>query len=122
MSMTKRKILIVEDDTDLRALLVEAFRMEQCNAISVASGQEAMTTLSLDSFDAVLSDIRMPNGTGLDLLEHIQRDETLKIPVFLMTAYANTNSDSVKQQGAEQLIFKPFDVFHIVRQILGKNS
>lgn len=122
MSNLKKKVLIVDDDEMIRSLLSDAFVLEQCDVLSAGSGVEAAAILNTEVVDAVLSDIRMANGTGLDLLDHIKKQAYGSTPVFLMTAFADTTPQDVEKKGGEVLISKPFDIFQVIHSILTKSN
>lgn len=122
MSRRKQKVLIVDDDEMIRAILSEAFSLEECDVICAGSGMEAASILNNETVDAVLSDIRMANGTGLELLDHIKKQAYGSTPVFLMTAFADARQDEVRQKGGEAIISKPFDIFQVVHSVLAKRK
>ena len=122
MSTSRKKVLIVDDDEMIRAILSDAFLMEQCDVLCAGSGVEAAAILTTEAVDAVLSDIRMANGTGLELLEHIKKQNYGATPVYLMTAFADSRREEVQSKGGETIISKPFDIFNIVRSVLTKSK
>ena len=122
MSNTKKKVLIVDDDEMIRAILSDAFLLEHCEVLCAGSGAEAATILNTEAVDAILSDIRMANGTGLELLDHIKRQNYCETPVFLMTAFADAKEAEIRKKGGETIISKPFDIFHVVRSVLTKKT
>src|SRR5262245_61222095 len=102
-------ILIVDDDERLRttlALLLRTLGHEIIEAPDVAAAESLLREREIE---LVISDLRMPGGSGLDLLEIVQRLD-LDAPVILLTAYG-TVEGAVKamQQGAFDYLQKPFD-------------
>jgi len=107
--MTKHSILIVDDEADLRELLLESLDRQGYSAEAVASGEEALARMAKQSFSVVITDLHMPGGlTGLDLIEAIRSrfPDTLCI---LITAFAtlDTSIEALKR-GAYDFIPKPF--------------
>lgn len=104
-----RRILIVDDEPDFRNLLSAVFRRKGYQVLTASSGSEAFATLKDNPVDVVVSDIRMPNGDGVQLLDNI-RTAGMGMPiVLLMTGYAEITTDEAYHHGAEALFSKPFD-------------
>ncbi|MFC3120415.1 sigma-54-dependent transcriptional regulator [Agaribacter flavus] len=106
--MTKTKILIVEDDHGLREALVDTLLLGGYQVTPVESAETAIVKLSEANFDLVVSDIQMQGMDGLSLLKNI-KSKFPKVPVILMTAYANIN-DAIQamRDGATDYLSKPF--------------
>jgi two-component system response regulator PilR (NtrC family) len=104
--MATEKILIVDDEQSMTQFLGIVLRKEGYQVASTNSGRDALEKVRGESFDAVITDIRMPGMDGLQLLEGIKKiDPTL--PVVIMTAYASQQSaiDAVNL-GAFQYLIK----------------
>jgi CheY-like chemotaxis protein len=101
------RIMIIDDDEEMRSLLKDFFEEEGFETDSASNGVDALRTLSKDHFDLVITDIRMPGLTGLDILPRIRRLKP-EIPIIVMTAYA---SDDVRRRslsgGATTYLEKP---------------
>ncbi len=93
-----KKILVVEDDEEMRALLEEFFLEEGFETESVNDGSEAFRKLVKESFDLVITDIRMPGLTGLDILPGIRKLQP-EVPIIVITAFG---SDEVRQRALER--------------------
>lgn len=106
--MTKTKVLIVEDDHGLREALADTLLLGGYQVTPVESAEAAMVKLSDAEFDIVVSDIQMQGMDGLSLLKSI-KNKYPKLPVILMTAYANIN-DAIQamRNGATDYLSKPF--------------
>ena len=111
------KILVVDDEHDVKILFEQRFRKEIreniVNFVFAYSGEEALSYLSLHKHEAVLilSDINMPGMSGLDLLEHIKQKYHEPPPVVMMiTAYGDAeNYNTAKRLGADDFLTKPVD-------------
>jgi DNA-binding NtrC family response regulator len=104
--MATEKILIVDDEQSMTQFLGIVLRKEGYQVASTNSGKDALEKVRGESFDAVITDIRMPGMDGIQLLEGIKKiDPTL--PVVIMTAYASQQSaiDAVNL-GAFQYLIK----------------
>ena len=114
--MTK-SVWIIDDDRSIRWVLEKALAREQIEFKSFASADEALTELPSGLPQMVISDIRMPGSSGLDLLQILRRDYPT-LPVIIMTAYSDLESAvSSFQGGAFEYLPKPFDVNHAVELI-----
>ncbi len=111
------KILVVDDEVDVRFLFEQRFRKEIRNGemefVFAFSGEEALIYLTRHEHEAVLilSDIKMPGMSGLELLSHIKQ-KYLKPPriVVMITAYGDAdNYDAAKILGADDFLTKPVD-------------
>ena len=113
------KLLIVDDEKNIRLSLATLFQKHQVQ--TAASGREAMEVLATDDFDLVLSDYRMAEMNGLELLREI-KSRFPATTVILMTAYATVqNAVAIMKAGAHDYLTKPFStdqVEHVVAQAL----
>jgi CheY-like chemotaxis protein len=111
------KILVVDDETDVKALFEQRFRNEIRNKEMefefAFSGEEALMYLNTHEQEAVLilSDINMPGMTGLELLEKIKQNSYTPAPVVMMiTAYGDKeNYDNAMKLGADDFLTKPLE-------------
>ena len=103
MAMT---LLIVDDEVDLLEVLEFELQDRGYKIQKAQSGNEAMELLKTQSFDCILSDIRMPNGSGLDLLEFVNNLPN-KIPFIFVTGFSSENDESIK--GVLKTFAKPVD-------------
>ncbi len=114
---THKKILIVEDDEEMRALLEDFFLEEGFETESVSDGSEAFRKLVHESFLLVLTDVRMPGLTGLDILPGIRKLQP-EVPIVVVTAFG---SEDIREKafirGATAYLEKPIQ-FYKLREIL----
>jgi CheY-like chemotaxis protein len=109
------RILIAEDDADMRRALMDAFGEDDYDLIEVDSGialcemlRSAKRLSELPSL--IISDVRMPGLNGLAVVQAV-RSWGWRIPIVLMTAYATEQTlNEAFQLGATALLCKPFDV------------
>jgi two-component system response regulator AtoC len=104
-----KRVLVVDDDRRMRRtlqILIESMGLESAAA---ASGEDASEQLRKTRFDLVLTDLKMPGASGIELLERI-RAEHPKLPVVLVTAYGTIQTAiEAMRKGASDYILKPFD-------------
>ena len=103
------KILVVDDEKSIRDSLNMILTDEGYNVISAADGEEALNLLADDNFDIVISDIKMPNVDGMELLS--KGSKTSPSTFFIiMTAYASVNTAiEALRHGAYDYIIKPVE-------------
>lgn len=104
------RILVVEDDLNLREAVVDTLELKGFEVVAAAHGIEGLNKVRNQAFDLVLSDINMPGMDGLELLSQLKKDLPW-LPVVLMTAYGDVGQ-AVKamQQGANDYLMKPFEL------------
>jgi two-component system response regulator FlrC len=110
----KKSILVVEDDDVALDLLAEILRRHHFNVLTSSSVVSALELIKKTPVDLVLSDIRMPEKGGMDLLKHI-RDAHSRIPVVLLSAFGDEHLwVEALSAGAVDLIPKPFKKQEII--------
>lgn len=110
------KILIVDDNPNMGALLQDMLNVFDFDSVYVGNGQEALEKLD-SSFALVITDIRMPTMTGLELLDHIKSRHP-NLPVVLMTGYAYADKDSeAHKHRPEAILNKPFMMSNIEKML-----
>ncbi|THB73872.1 MAG: sigma-54-dependent Fis family transcriptional regulator, partial [Desulfobulbaceae bacterium] len=107
------KILIVDDEQSMRDFLKILLIKDDYEVATARDGEQALDMLSGEPFDLVITDIRMPGMSGLDLLQRI-KEMAVELPVIMITAFASPN-DAVHaiKKGAFDYISKPFNVEEI---------
>ena len=109
VDVKKYVILIVDDDDALRNTIVFDFKRKGFNVLSADNGAAAFEVVKQNKIDLVLSDIRMPGGDGMSLLESIRKYNS-KIPVVIFaTGFADYTEDECISKGALKVLTKPFD-------------
>ena len=109
------RILVAEDDPDMRELLTASLRDDGFNVEEASDGgrllvRVASTYAAPDtSIDLIISDIRMPICDGLQILRNLRR-ANWKIPVILMTAFSDPTTEAEATKLGAVLIDKPFDL------------
>lgn len=104
------KILIVEDDLNLREAIVDSLEMKKHEVVGAQHGLDALTLVAKQSFDLVLSDINMPQMDGLELLKQLKAHHPW-LPVVLMTAFGDVSQAvQAMQMGANDYLMKPFEL------------
>jgi two-component system response regulator AtoC len=104
-----KKVLIVDDDRRMRRTLQIVLEHMELESVAAANVSEAREHLGSTRFDLVLSDLKMPGASGIDLLGEI-RAEHPQLPVILITAYGTIQTAiEAMRKGASDYVLKPFD-------------
>lgn len=119
--MTNAKLLIVEDDPQMRQGLSDILTEEGYKVSSVSSGKEAIENIKKNGFDVVVTDIVMPGMDGMEVLKEAKRLEP-QIHVVMITAFATIeNAVEAMKRGASDYIAKPFKIAEVqvaIRRVL----
>jgi two-component system response regulator AtoC len=108
--MTSRRVVVVDDETKMRRVLEIMLGRMGHEVLSAANGLEALQILKSTSADLVISDLRMPDMNGIELLSAL-REQGNEVPVIIMTAYGTIESAvEAMKLGACDYILRPFDV------------
>jgi len=115
-SVQARRILVVDDDYYFRQILEKSLAHHGHLPSCAENAKHAQQILSLDQFDMVLSDIRMPEMSGIELLHWIKKERPL--PVVLMTGFAEIlETLEAAQLGADGFLAKPFKTQELLQTI-----
>src|SRR5512138_2023668 len=110
------RILIVDDEANLRHTVARVLQRAGFEVTTAASGREGMALLSQQTFDLVYMDIRMPDMNGLETLQAITADHP-KLPVILFTGQPDLNSAvSALRQCALDYLQKPLKPYLIIER------
>ena len=108
--MNRRPILIVEDEPDLGKVLLESLSQNGYTVHLAENAEKALKLFNQKPFDLVISDIRLPDMSGLQLLDNI-KSQSLPTPVILMTGFGTVkNAVEAIRKGAFDYILKPFSL------------
>jgi two-component system response regulator FlrC len=103
------KILLVEDDPDLREALVDTLEFANVEVICAVDGESAIVQLKNHKLDLVVTDVNMPGIDGHELLSYIKK-QPMVLPVILMTAYGQIDrAVEAMRHGAADYLMKPFE-------------
>jgi CheY-like chemotaxis protein len=116
--LEKKKILIVDDESMLREILRDVLEYEGALVQEAENGKVAMEIYRRDGFDAVVSDIRMPGGDGLELLGSLRKLDCSTPVVMLITGFSDLSHDAAYNLGADAVLSKPFDVNELLARLM----
>lgn len=110
MSTTKAKILVVDDDATLLGLLVDTLTAIGYQAVGVPGGIEALDRLRQESFDLLITDIKMPGMDGIALSKKVRRHHP-DLPILFITGVASP--EIIGRASPDGFLAKPFRINHI---------
>lgn len=124
--MKEKRLLLIEDDSTLKMALFRALTRVGYSITTASTKAEATTWIaSQASWDAVLLDLQLPDGSGLDLLTPLKQKNP-NLPVIILTGHGSVeNAVTVTQKGAFKFLVKPFnldDVISGLNQALNKEE
>lgn len=112
--MKEHKILVVEDDLDLREAIVDTLEIEDYQVLQAGNGQDALAILETENIALVVSDVNMPQMDGYQLLRKISV-QWPSLPVLIMTAYGSiSNAVNAIRNGAVDYLEKPFETRKLI--------
>ena len=119
MNEHKGRVLIVEDDEDICALLKYAFTEDGYTVSCAADGDSAMRFLREHKPRLVLLDIMLPGADGLEILRHIRREPELKNTAVIMLTAKGEHIDKILglEYGADDYMTKPFNILEVKARI-----
>ena len=104
------RILVVDDERSMREFLEIFFRRDGYHVTTCGGVDEALLAVETDDFDLVITDLQMPDRSGLELLAAV-REGSPETPVVMITAFGTTETAiAAMKQGAQDYITKPFKV------------
>ena len=113
------RILIVDDEPAMRRILVSNLRRDGHVTVEAAGAIEAKALLARDEYDVVLTDQKMPDGSGLDVLHAVQEDDATTSVIFLTAVGTMELAVESMRQGAFDFLTKPF-VPDVVRSAISR--
>ena len=115
--MAEHKVLVVDDEPDIRDLLALTLKRMDLDADTAADLGEARNLLSVGGYDLCLTDMRLPDGDGLDLVQWIQ-DKAADVPVAVITAHGNVETAvRALKLGAFDFVSKPVRIADLRKMV-----
>src|SRR5262245_49177517 len=111
------KILLVDDDESVRITLAANLELEGLEVVEAESASRGLALLQQQSFDLLLSDVRMPGMGGVELFLAVKRVAP-DLPVLLMTGFTSEEAvTTAVSAGVFAVLIKPFDISHVVKTL-----
>lgn len=115
--LSQKKILIVDDEELLREVLGDVFRFEDADVSEAENGTMAFEMVKAGKFDAVISDIRMPGGDGIQLARNISELTENRPLVFVCSGFSDLKPDQVVEYKIAKVFDKPFNPKELVDEV-----
>jgi len=113
-----KKILIVDDEEDLLAMMVLRLRSSGYVPLKAASGEEALDILGKNKPDLIILDLLLPNMQGSEVCKKLKLDPKFKdIPIIVFTASITRITEKTEAMGADDYILKPFEPSDLIFKI-----
>jgi CheY-like chemotaxis protein len=110
-------ILVVDDDSDLLLMLKDLLEDQGYRVLLASDGIEALEVLDRDPVDCVISDVRMPRMTGLEMLKALRAKGQIATPVILTSGFSDLTPEQAIAHGALDLFAKPYDFPLLMKQV-----
>ena len=105
------RVLVVDDDANIRRMVIAALRREGYSFLEAPNGREALDIMRADRPDVVVLDLMMPVVSGWDVLrERVEDDDLRRIPVIIVSANRDPEVATAMAQGICAFLPKPFDI------------
>lgn len=111
-------LLIVDDEEGLRRALAFDFKRRGFNVLEAGSGNDAFEIIKKNKVHVVLSDVRMPNGDGVGLLNNIKKVHPELPVVMFITGFADLTLEDAYDLGADAIFSKPFDRKAVIAKVI----
>jgi len=114
--MGAKKILIVDDEAQMRRVLRTTLRAHECEVVEAASGEEALRRLNEEPCDVILLDLNLPGLDGIDTCRAIR--STSQVPIVVVSVRdSESDKAAARQAGADDYITKPFGIEELLSRI-----
>ena len=114
-----KTVLLVDDDDDVLHLLAWAFVDNGFEVAAVDSGTRAVEMLAIGSFDALVTDLRLPDFSGAEIIRQM-RDLGVVIPTVVISGYAGClEASRLHELGVDGVLPKPFRIPDLLQQVRG---
>ncbi len=115
--MSKAKILVVDDEMELREILKDLLEANGFEVKTAGDFLEALNSIKATQFDCVVSDMRLPKGSGMDILKALQAHYKINIPFILVTGFCDLDAEDAKEKGVNAFFTKPFSYQSLITKI-----
>lgn len=107
-------VLFVDDEIDICNKLAMSFELEDFKVFTANSGNQAIEVLKNNiDIKFIVSDVKMPDGDGLFLLDYVKKNKA-NIPILMLSGFAESSEGELKEKGAIALISKPTNIDQLI--------
>lgn len=116
--MSKKRVLLVDDDEVLRELLSIVLSRNECEVLMAKNGQSAQEVMGSEHVDMVVLDLMMPVMDGMRFLKWLRQEQASEVPVLIMSAMEQPGiKEELHDMGASAVLFKPVEVPELLRMV-----
>ncbi len=114
-----KKILVVDDEQNIRLLLKTIFELEGYDVLLAANGKEALEVLEKEKPALLITDIMMPEMDGWELMKKVRQKVNSSIPIIALTVRSDPMSEKLSREkyGVKTYIIKPFDKKQLIAEV-----
>lgn len=113
-----KKFLIVDDEEDLRELIVDEIESLGGKCTEADGSQGAWSLILKNQYDCIISDVRMPKGSGIDLLKKVRSHcDYSHLPIIIMTGYTIYSKEDIQSLDPSAIMDKPFSFEKLLQTI-----
>jgi DNA-binding response OmpR family regulator len=116
--MSEKVILIVDDEDEIREFMVEDLQDEGFKTFEACNGRDAFNIVKKEHIDLVVTDVRRPNGDGVELLKNVMAIEGRRPPVIVVSGFSDVSEKDVIKMGAKAFVHKPYDIDEFMELIV----
>jgi len=116
--LKKYTILIVDDEEDLRETVAFDFQRKGFTVLTAESAEKGFEIVKKTKVDLVISDMKMPGGNGVSLLEKIRIQNAAVPIVIFMTGFSDVSEEECIKKGATQVVTKPFERSVLMKAVM----
>lgn len=109
MNAQKQTILVVDDETDLREAIAFDLKRKGYQVLQATNGLQALEVVENNVVNLVISDVRMPGGSGVELLEKLKEKNAFFPVLMFISGFSDMTPEEAYDKGAEAVFAKPFD-------------
>ncbi len=123
---TQPRVLVVDDEPDIRSLIVRVLEADRFVVTSTGDGREALALINKQNFDLIVTDVRMPHVSGIDVLRAVKKVSP-STEVVIITGFGTIEAaEEAVRLGAYDYLSKPLpnikDVVRIAKQAIDKEA
>ena len=113
-----KKVLIVEDNLDMREMFHLYLKLEGFTVVTASDGREGLYMAGTERPDLIITDINMPNLDGIEMVKQLRAQPELKdIPIIVLTAFGIVERDNAIKAGANRAADKPIHIESLMKDI-----
>ncbi|MCX6110919.1 MAG: response regulator [Proteobacteria bacterium] len=116
-TLREKTLLVVDDEVMIREILIEVLVDAGAQVDEAENGTAALAKVRAKHYDAVISDMRMPGGNGLELITKINQEITPRPKLFLCSGFTDVTAEAARDLGIVRIFSKPFAADEIVEAL-----